>query len=143
MHIVSVLRLPASLEGLAAVYPWLDHAAAACVAADRLPGMQVVLEEAVANIVLHGFPDRAPGDVEIQLCADDDAVLLVIEDDGVAFDPTAAPLRPIAANLAEAVPGGRGLTLIRRFCPSVVYARQDGRNRLTLRFPRDRPDRSA
>jgi anti-sigma regulatory factor (Ser/Thr protein kinase) len=38
-------------------------------------------------------------------------------------------------SLDEAIPGGRGLMLVRSIAPGVDYERRDGRNRVTIAFP--------
>jgi anti-sigma regulatory factor (Ser/Thr protein kinase) len=65
-----------------------------------------------------------------------ETILLEVEDAGAAFDPASAPLPRRADSLANAVPGGWGIGLIRRFCPSLTYERRDGVNRLTMPFAR-------
>jgi anti-sigma regulatory factor (Ser/Thr protein kinase) len=59
-----------------------------------------------------------------------------VEDAGRPFDPGAAELPARPASLADAMPGGLGLRLLRHHCRDLSYRRTDGRNRLTLRFLR-------
>jgi anti-sigma regulatory factor (Ser/Thr protein kinase) len=59
---------------------------------------------------------------------------------GRPFDPTAAPIAPIAHSLEEAVPGGRGLMLVRSIAPRVAYERRGGVNRTTIAFPVERAE---
>jgi anti-sigma regulatory factor (Ser/Thr protein kinase) len=52
----AVLRLTPALEDLARAYPWLDEVTFGAAIPHRiLSRMHVVLEEAVANVALHGF----------------------------------------------------------------------------------------
>jgi hypothetical protein len=37
--------------------------------------------------------------------------------------------------LLDAEPGGLGIKLLRHYCKDISYARESGRNRLTLGFP--------
>jgi anti-sigma regulatory factor (Ser/Thr protein kinase) len=104
------------------------------------PGMQVVLEEVVANVARHGFPSGGTGEIEVSLTPDEAGFALVVRDNGAAFDPTKAPPRVRAASLLDDAVGGWGLGLIRHFCQDILYARQDGRNALTLRFARTPPE---
>jgi len=60
--------------------------------------------------------------------------VIEVDDNGAPFDPTAAPMRVAADNLADVRIGGRGLTLIRGCCEDVRYERRDSRNQLTLSF---------
>jgi anti-sigma regulatory factor (Ser/Thr protein kinase) len=132
----AVLRIGVAIEELGRVYPWLDGEAAA----RNMPGatvhrMHVALEEAVMNAAMHAYGLGAEGHITIRLRASPDTAALLVEDDGPAFDPTAAEPAPRAASLEEAVPGGLGLTLLRHFCGDIGYERIGDRNRLTMRFP--------
>lgn len=131
----TVLVLTRAPADLARLYPWLE----AAVTPHRLPAamllsMHVALEEAVANVVLHGFAPGDPGEIAIALHRDGDELALTVEDCGRAFDPSTTIAPPRARNLAEAQPGGLGLGLMRHYCSRIGYERTDGRNRLTLRF---------
>jgi serine/threonine-protein kinase RsbW len=132
----AVFRMRSELAGAADLYSWLDEAMPRGAApADILARMHVALEEAVVNAVLHGFPAGAVGEITVRLSMAGDTACLTIEDNGKAFDPTAAarPARP--SSLSEAVPGGWGLELIRKFCPTAAYERKNETNQLTMRFP--------
>jgi serine/threonine-protein kinase RsbW len=98
--------------------------------------MHVVLEEAVANAALHGFPDGSSGQITIRARQLPSEVILEIEDNGIAFDPTSAAPRAKAQSLDDVEPGGWGLGLIRAYCQTVTYRRQAGRNHLILHFAR-------
>jgi serine/threonine-protein kinase RsbW len=88
----------------------------------------------VVNAVMHGFPTGVAGEITVRLSLADDTARLTIEDNGSPFDPTAAPEPAHARNLSEAVPGGWGLALIHRFCPTAAYERKNELNRLTMCF---------
>ncbi|HKT52975.1 MAG TPA: ATP-binding protein [Caulobacteraceae bacterium] len=132
----AVLELSSTLEDLGRLYPWLDEAAtAADVPAALRPRMHVALEEAAANIAMHAYPAGETGPITVRLQMRPDAALLVVEDNGAAFDPTTADLGERPKSLAEATPGGWGLDLIRHFCPAATYERRGESNRLTMSFP--------
>ncbi len=127
-----------ALEELGRVYDWID------TFADRMAlpracrvALQIVAEEAVSNIIRHGYPKRPPEPADriwLTLEAQGDTLLLTIEDSAVAFDPRAVVGPPKAASLEEMVPGGQGIPLMRRRTQAMDYERRDGMNRLTLRF---------
>jgi len=97
--------------------------------------IQLCLEEAVSNVIRHGGLAESES-VELSLThAADGAVTIELCDTGRAFDPVSAPLPAPYARLETAVIGGRGLTLMRRFCPEMQYLRAAGTNCLRLRFP--------
>ncbi len=97
----------------------------------------LVLEEAMMNIVMHGF--EQPGDqrVELAVTLPTGAVCLRLEDEGKAFDPRSAAEPTVAPSLAEAQPGGQGIPLMRRFTRSMDYERIGGRSVLTLTLDAD------
>ena len=131
----SVFRMAAELSGAADLYSWLEDALPPGSAPTAvLARMHVALEEAVVNAVMHGFPAGDDGEITVWLDLADQTACLTIEDNGMAFDPTAAaaPSRP--RNLFEAVPGGWGLELIHKFCPTAAYERRNETNRLTMCF---------
>jgi anti-sigma regulatory factor (Ser/Thr protein kinase) len=67
---------------------------------------------------------------------EDDGRTLVarIEDTGCEFDPTQFPSLSVAKSLEAAKVGDCGIHLMRCFASGMHYERQEGRNRLTLRF---------
>jgi anti-sigma regulatory factor (Ser/Thr protein kinase) len=97
------------------------------VPADTAFAMRLCLEEAMANIAMHGNPD---GEVVIgaSLAEESGRLVLSIRDDGHAFDPASAEL-PQGRDI-----GGNGLLLLRRYCGDIGYRRAEGGNELTLRF---------
>ena len=131
----SVFRMPSELAGAADLYAWLDEAMPrGAASAETLARMHVALEEAVVNAVMHGFPGGAVGEITVRLNLAEAAACLTIEDNGVAFDPTAAAAPAHARSLSEAVPGGWGLALIHKFCPTAAYERKNETNHLTMCF---------
>jgi serine/threonine-protein kinase RsbW len=129
------LHLSSSVADLRLLYPWLDQAAPG-LPPSLLNRVHVVLEEAVANAALHGFPDGRTGQITIRIQHRPAEVILDIEDDGIAFDPTTAPPRAKALSLDDVIPGGWGLGLIRAYCQTIAYRREADRNRLTLHVAR-------
>jgi len=90
--------------------------------------VSLVLEELVTNVVRHAYDDPSGHDLCLDLALDAGKVRIVSRDHGRPFDPTAAKPQEPPASLAEATPGGLGLTLIRNMSESVAYSRRDGRN---------------
>lgn len=99
--------------------------------------LKLVVEEAVANVVHHGYADREAGDLTLRAELDGDAVVVALEDEGAAFDPADAPAADLASDWRERNVGGLGWHLIRELTDDVAYEAGDpaaGRpNRLTLR----------
>jgi anti-sigma regulatory factor (Ser/Thr protein kinase) len=128
------LSLAASAAGLAAAQPvlraFLDEAGLAPAVADRA---ELLVEEVVMNVHMHGFEDPAAAEVDLHAAVDPAGCTLVFEDAGRAFDPTQGELAERPTQLAEAEPGGLGLVLLRRMATGLDYERlAAGRNRLTV-----------
>jgi anti-sigma regulatory factor (Ser/Thr protein kinase) len=97
----------------------------------------VVFEELAANVILHGHPDGQRGEhvIDAALRLQPGAMELMIEDDGLAFDPKGHAGRPLSGPLEDVQIGGLGLLLVRSMASSVDYARTpEGRNRLKVRI---------
>ncbi len=131
-----ILRITPALAELSRLYPWFEEASARHL----LPGalvqkMHVVLEEAVMNVAMHAYAPGSQEEIVIRFSNQPGIAELMVEDRGPEFDPVAAPEKPKAGSLLDAKIGGLGLRLVRRFCNDIAYARVDGANQLTLRFP--------
>ena len=66
----------------------------------------------------------------------DQAVDLILEDDGVPFDPLRQPEPAVPESIDETQVGGLGLVLVRKLSTRMHYERTpQKRNRLTLSMP--------
>ena len=130
------LDLPLLLEStaLAAAQRRLaDFLAAGGCATDVRFRVELVVEEVVMNVIRHAHPHGATRAMLRVRCLEGQ-VAIAIEDNGPAFDPLAAPLRPLEDALVGQHEGGFGLHLIRRHSDAAQYARSEGLNRLELAF---------
>lgn len=119
----------ARLQVLAFVEPYqLDPAA--------LYRVELVLEEALMNRVMHAFPDGTVHETDVTLEVLADTAVLSFDDDGIAFDPTAVDVPTPALTGSDAPIGGRGLRLTRKAASAIEYRRVDGRNHVTVRLSR-------
>jgi anti-sigma regulatory factor (Ser/Thr protein kinase) len=98
--------------------------------------IELILEEVLMNLVWHAFADGLRHQIEITVQLTPDEVSLQFDDGGLAFNPleAAAPARP--QTLGEAVPGGLGLMLLKRYASQLVYERMADRNHLTVSVER-------
>ena len=96
---------------------------------DLVEDVDLVLSEAMTNIVRHGYRD-VDGVIECDLVVNDRSVECRLADTGQRFDPAGSgQASPEPATLAE---GGYGWFLIRSLTSQLSYTREDGRN--ILRF---------
>ena len=102
------------------------------IAPDVLFNINLVLEEAVVNIINYAYPKENHEFIYLSACMHEGAIVLVLTDTGMAFDPTAAPEADISLSADERQIGGLGIFLIRQIMNEVKYERIDGKNILTL-----------
>ncbi len=105
-----------------------------------LAAVELVLEEAITNVIRYGYEGREPGGeppvIEIDLQIDMDEVHVLIVDDAKAFDPLDSGGVLLPETLDDAQVGGLGLLMIRNTASSMAYERRDGHNRLLLTIER-------
>jgi anti-sigma regulatory factor (Ser/Thr protein kinase) len=129
------LVIRAELAQLEQLAHWAeDFVRAAKLPSDRLFAIQLCVEEAVANVIMHSGAGEERQDIAVELAQAGDDVLATIADRGRSFDPTAAPAYRKLASIAEASAGRFGIHLMRTFADDMRYERRDGWNRLTLKF---------
>lgn len=105
------------------------------LSADQRFALELCLEEAVTNIIMHGgLKDKKQPHIWVTLASDAPALTIILEDDARPFDPTSVPPPQAAASLEEARIGGAGLPLMHKLATGMSYEFRDGRNRLTLSF---------
>ena len=135
------LRLPARLESLAAFF---DFIAVRCAESGfplpRTKEIQLVVEEAVVNIVRHAYPHQ-PGDIELRWRSDASPgrAALDIEDTGVPFDARTLSAPDLTAGLDDRKVGGLGVFFIMNLVDEVDYRRDGERNILTLTLAAQKP----
>lgn len=99
---------------------------------DVLFNLNLVLEEAVANVINYAYPKEDHEFIYLSASMHEGSIMLVLTDTGKAFDPTAAPEADITLSAEERQIGGLGIFLIRQIMNEVRYERIDGKNILTL-----------
>ena len=106
---------------------------------ERIQEVELASEEALVNIIRHGFPDREPGEVEVRCSAEgDEGVEIAFLDDGVPFDPTSRARPDLDLPVEERQVGGLGVFLIRKLINETRYRREGGRNIFTWVIHRQR-----
>ena len=94
--------------------------------------LNLVLEEAVVNIINYAYPKEEHEKIYLSARLCDNSIVLVLTDTGKEFDPTEAPEADITLTAEERPIGGLGIFLIRQIMNEVKYERIDGKNVLTL-----------
>ena len=94
--------------------------------------LDLILTEAVTNIISYGYPQGGEHSIEIKVDQEDHSLSVKICDDGLPFNPLDHPAQPTPCDLAEAPVGGLGILLIRSFSTDCFYQRDDSKNVLTV-----------
>jgi serine/threonine-protein kinase RsbW len=97
--------------------------------------LQIAVDEAVTNIIEHGYEDRPRGSGSIQVSAtvNPDEFRIVIIDQGSTFDPNSMTDLDIDRHVKSGHSGGLGVFLMRKIMDVVDYHYETGkRNRLLL-----------
>ncbi|WP_417742749.1 ATP-binding protein [Salipiger sp.] len=102
----------------------------------RADEAELLLAEALNNVVEHAYADQAAGRIHLQILADGRTALLRLCDTGAGM-PCGVPPdgRPRVSVDPDDLPeGGYGWHLIHQLADTVRYDRRGGRNRLELRL---------
>ena len=129
----SILQVAAELANLGVIRHFVEEMATG-LKFDRnvIEDMLQAVEEAVANIILHGY-NRRPGEIQVEVHREESELVVQLRDRAPHFDPTGFPPPDLTLPLEERRPGGLGIYLMRKFTDTVTYrVTSDGSNELTL-----------
>lgn len=132
----SRLTLANNHSQLADLGDWLQRIASSrSLPAQTVFRLDLVLTEAVTNVMDHAHLPELAGRIELACSVLDDRILLEVVDDGLPFDPTARAPVILPRSLEEAEPGGLGIHLMRQYTSSMAYRRERDRNILCMTLP--------
>lgn len=94
--------------------------------------LDLILEEALTNIIDYAFDTPAAQQITVNLQATTDIVTVQIVDEGKPFDPLTEHEVQLPATLIESGHGGLGLHLIRSYAQTCHYQRTDRQNIFTI-----------
>ncbi len=95
--------------------------------------MNLALDELFTNILSYGFQDQSEHFIRVNISADHDVLTVVLEDDGMAFNPVDRIPPELPCTLDECKVGGLGIHLVKNLMDEIVYERRAGTNVLTLK----------
>ena len=101
----------------------------------------LVLEEHLTNVMSYAYDDQQEHEIRVRLEASASQLVIEVEDDGKAFDPTQAPEVDTSLPLDQRPIGGLGIHFIRRCMDEARYQRRANRNilRMIKRLPAPAP----
>ena len=100
---------------------------------DDANAMHIVLDEVLSNSIRHGLAGAATHAITVTLQLSGDEIVIEVDDDGVAYDPTQAAPPVLEGTLEERKTGGLGVAFVRTLTDSFEYKRVGERNRLVMR----------
>lgn len=126
------LQIPAKLDQLAAARQFVGQSVQqACTDQDFIYDLQIAIDEALTNIILHGYREDPAGQISIQVDAQPGSVVITVRDHASAFDPTIPPPPELPTILNQRRLGGMGIYLMRASTDEMIYRRTaDGYNEL-------------
>jgi serine/threonine-protein kinase RsbW len=136
------VRVPADLERLAEIRALVREVCTDCAATRSCRDDLVqAVDEAATNIIRHGYRGE-PGQIDVTVDLIGDDIVITLEDDAPAFDPTRVAAPDLSVPPAQRRPGGMGVHLMRLGTDSLEHRpRPGGGNILTLtrsRVPRSK-----
>ena len=102
------------------------------LAPDVVFNLNLVLEEAVVNVINYAYPKEDHESIYLSAKMQDESIIFVLSDSGKEFDPTMAPEADVTLSAEDREIGGLGIFLIRQIMNEVKYERIEGKNVLTL-----------
>ena len=128
-----IKKMPAQMESLHDLLKFLtNEAIRKGFSKDAEQRIELVAEEALVNVFLHGYANHK-GQVEVR-CLDSDDLSLKFEiiDTGVSFNPLSLADPDLQPDLTSRKIGGMGLFLIRKMTDNLTYRREGDNNILTM-----------
>ena len=127
------IRIPADVERIADVRALVrDVAAASDAPIDCEDDLVQAVDEAVTNVILHGYRG-SDGRIDVHVERDAEDIVITIEDAAPTFDPGSVPAPDLTVPPEHRVPGGMGIHLMRQAADRVEHRpREGGGNILTI-----------
>jgi serine/threonine-protein kinase RsbW len=128
--------LSGGLAEISRLWEWVRNLAARYGVDEELQfAIHLCLEEAVSNIIRHGYAPGATEPVSIEFTRPSDGqFVMIIEDFAPPFNPILQPEMSLLDADGEPRIGGRGIRLMRAFAHSLEYERTKSGNRLRVGF---------
>jgi serine/threonine-protein kinase RsbW len=127
-------RFTCSLKNLEKICDYITHFAnEAGLNETEVYAAQLAVDEAVTNIVEHGYGIECPSRIDVTCEILGDGLKIVIYDDADPFDPTTVPEPEVNISLEEIKPRGLGIFFMRKMMDEVKYeASPEMGNTLTM-----------
>jgi anti-sigma regulatory factor (Ser/Thr protein kinase) len=94
--------------------------------------INIVFDELMANIIRYAFEDDHDHIIYLEFVIKDQSLFIIIEDDGVAFDPFSQDPPDTSLTLEQREIGGLGIHLVKNLMDEYEYVRNEKRNVVKL-----------
>ncbi|MCE5199224.1 MAG: ATP-binding protein [Armatimonadota bacterium] len=128
------LNVAANLDSLGAIGQFIKDAAE-CAGLDKRAAynLRLAVDEIATNIVMHGYEEASlNGNIEVSKEIREDALIITLEDSGVAFDPRTMNMpteEDLSVPLEDRAIGGLGIYLTVNGVDRFDYERVNNHNR--------------
>ncbi len=128
------LIVSSSLDSLGEISEFVVAAARAAGLDDQgVWEVQLAVDEAATNIILHAYGGQEEGPITIQVEVKGGEFIICLNDRGVRFDPDEVPQPDLISPLEERKTGGLGLYLMRKLMDRVDFQFDEaGHNLVTM-----------
>jgi len=96
--------------------------------------MNLVTEELVLNIINYGYTDNRQHEIELEFAIGQDAVTLMVADDGYEFNPLETNEVDTSLGVDERKIGGLGIHLVKNLTNSFTYKREGTKNYTSIQI---------
>jgi serine/threonine-protein kinase RsbW len=134
-----LLVLDSRLDEVSRAQSWAEtFADRLCLGERTRYAIQLCLEEALANVILHGYRQQSGHPIILSSWRSSDRLFFAVEDKAPPFAPEDPPPAEDSCeppSLESLTPGGNGIKLLRHFAESLAYEQLPEGNRLRISFP--------
>lgn len=138
---ISQITVPGQLDKLLNINQWLDNLAdQGSLSKSSLFAMKLCCEETFMNIVMHSYAsennliNEEEKIVNLAVEKSTEDIILLIEDNGIAFNPLEKEEKKLPTDLKDVQIGGLGISLMKKFSKSIHYEQKNIGNRLIFQF---------
>jgi serine/threonine-protein kinase RsbW len=125
---------PGRFSYLAEIGEFVTRAAgAAGLSPDAVYAVEMAVDEACTNIIMHAYGGEGRGDIECTCQINGRGLTVTLRDRGCSFDPSSVPDPDVDTEIQDRQEGGLGLYLMRNLMDDVRFEfSSDAGNVLTL-----------
>jgi serine/threonine-protein kinase RsbW len=116
-------------RGLSAISEYIQRNT---INAKAIYNVELVFEELITNITRYGYSDTATHVIEVAVYLQGTDIVMVFDDDGLAFNPLTVQDPDLPTSIEQARVGGLGLMLVRKSTKKMEYQRIPGHNILKV-----------